>query len=372
MPPSAQTSSTPSPSAPASAPASAPGAFPGQHSVLQVNGYAAVHDALGAALLSLGFAPGQAQGVLHRDGCFLQLLHDGVQGVTVRLGTGANNAGLTGTPRYYDTTYHMGGRIGPLHKYHAQSEHGAVAWPATCHLFVFDQPLEVYLLLQYNGSQFYWLCLGRSAIPLPGTGLWVAGNAALGFDDIYTSGSWTPTYSGELDATHDNPGIHASLGPWWHGGVGSMGYYSSMGNISHAIHTGLDAQPWAGNVSTGTQAQYVPGIRAGIGGFSRAGMPRRVNEWNGQALMLPITVHQERDEQFYSPVLQCQHACWMRIDGHEPLDVFTIGHEHWQVFPFHQKNTAHPDGSTSGAPASARLHSGTFGWCIRHPGVQGA
>ena len=124
---------------------------------------AAIESAAGAA----GWA--NIKGILSKRDAYVQLFADQLNGrnqLRLQGGTGQNKEALTGA-----TERHV--KIGdPLAL--------SIRWPSTYHIHAFNEPDEIYCVLNSNVEFFQTLAFGISDMPgIGGTGLWITG----GMDD---------------------------------------------------------------------------------------------------------------------------------------------------------------------------------------------
>ncbi|MDH0494243.1 hypothetical protein [Comamonas aquatica] len=300
----------------------------------QVNSYAELLSELTEKMALKGWVA--SQGIYSKNGIYVQLsaslANTGNSGLSIKMGTGQSGSNLTG----YQAQ--SGARLG------RPSAHGSfmdVAWPATFHIFINEQPEEVYVVLNFSVDRFYWMAFGKSDIPgLSGTGNWYAACGTPTYD-----GSWQGGYL--ITPTNGLTSQNYSSGPWWVYESESAVAYSS-----HSINTGLDGIEWsAGKGGTTLGACGAP--------YGLASLPLGPAPWNLEAPLVPISVFSMRPESKLSLVLQVRHARYVRIENYQPGQVITLGHEQWKVFPFGRKNA---DSPTNGSGN----HTGAFGWAIRY------
>lgn len=213
----------------------------------------------------------------------------------------------------------------------------AIAWPATYHIHINTSPDEIYLVLNANVQDFYWLAFGVSTVPLNGTGLWIAGNA------IKTAIS--AIHIGESSSTDD--ASYTSHGIFWgnNRSTGATANYSAVQSDAGSV--------WPLPISTS-----VPGCAANAPLINRV-----ANNWNGAAVLLPIREYRRIDSARSKLLADLAHARYVRIGNLEPGQILTLGPDRWRVYPFFRKNAAVPNGGTS------VNHTGTFGWALRYDGA---
>ncbi|WP_325438053.1 hypothetical protein [Pseudomonas nitroreducens] len=216
----------------------------------------------------------------------------------------------------------------------------ALTYPLTYHLFVFAQ--EVYLVAAYNVDRFLWAAFGLSTIQgIPGTGMWCGASAA---DTIASGGS------GLI-------GMSATAG-------GSISYLCPAlfhnDNFSPAlarncwVNHNLEGYGWRFGAS---DTSPPIGVATSI---PLLGM--LPNNWNSEAVLLPLRAHVQRPSSKISMVVDCEFARITRIDNYTPGDIIQIGSDRWMIFPWYRKDSANRAGGTG------IDHTGTFGWAIRYKG----
>ncbi|MDH1766249.1 hypothetical protein N5D37_11370 [Comamonas aquatica] len=300
------------------------------------NSYEELRDAIKAACVLKGWTD-QGGGLVSHGGLYVNLQHN-ANGVLAYVGTGITAGALTGG------VAGSGARLG---KISPGSRFPVVTWPATYHLFIHENPDEVYVVLNFNVDHHYWMCFGASDIPgLGGSGNWYAGCAV----PTYSWGSYGDSqHSYSMTESTGANGYSGGSGPWWHTSFFSDGL--GAGAAGHGIHVGIDGIEWTSLLGSSAV------------GFCTAqrflnGLPQGPNPWNGEAVLHPISVFMARASSKVSLVLQKRHARYVRIDNYEPGQLITLGHEQWKVFPFAKKNAT----SRNSTPSD----SGTFGWAIRY------
>lgn len=261
------------------------------------------------------------------------VINTGAGGLIVKAGTGASGGALTGA---------NGAAAARLGRTCNSGNMSDVAWPATYHIFIFSNPAEVYVVLNFSITRHYWLAMGQSDIPgLEGTGNWFAGCSA---PDYNSTGGYHITESKGV-TSHQY-----SSGPFWFDGA-----EGTLSRTACGIHTGFDGVAW-----TSGKAAGVTGYCTALGPLQ--GLPMGPSPWNGEAPLLPISVTVLRPSSKVSLALQMRNARFVRIDNYVPGQVITLGHDKWMIFPFGVKNAAAPNGVQGGA------HTGTFGWALRYEG----
>lgn len=316
---------------------------------MYVNGIANNWSDLRSALIDACVIAGWSlnDGILSKGAAFIRLYVSTTEndtegpGLVVHGGTGQSGASLTGAsaarPR-------MGlpGAPGML---------PTIAWPVSYSMHIFDDPDEVYCIINTDIDQYFWLAFGVSEIVSGGSGGWIAATSYRAYSS--QQGRFT---------------MSAAAGQAWQGAQGEScpGFFwctiAGGGNAQYSpgsIHSGMVDGGW----SVASASPNAPGV----GSFDaiRAAAPhigRSPNAWNEEAVLIPIHGYVYRSESKCSLALSVQHARYLRIDNYEPGDVITLGSDQWRVYPFYRKNSAARNGGTG------VNHSGTFGWAIRYDG----
>lgn len=248
------------------------------------------------------------------------------EGLLAELGTGRSGNAITGAS----------GCIPRLGR--PSSQLPAVTWPAMYHLFVFDNPDEVFLVLQFNVNLHYFLAFGASGI---NDGIWISATSPVRFS---SSGAfWISSTGGGASGTSMPSGL-----PFWKTTHGS----STPANHAETIRSQMDVE-WGG--FSGGNDRFLNGAVA-----ANPMMDRLPSGWNQAAVLLPINVYQRRPASFWSLALSIRNARYLRIDYHEPGEIITLGHEQWMVFPGHLKDLGVRNGG------NGISHTGTMGWAIRY------
>lgn len=211
----------------------------------------------------------------------------------------------------------------------AQLYWDAVVFPITYHIHIHASPDEVYLVINSGLTAFYWLAWGRSSVPLPGTGLWLAGTC-----NERTYGGFGVGISALLGM---NSNAQACPGIFWQ--AGSEATYRNR-----AVQTEANGS-WPAYSATGIQTLQpllVP----------------QPNAWNSESVLLPVREYRTVAENKVQLLVDNAYARKIRIPNLEPLQVIELGTDRWRIYPFYKKNAADPNGG------EWKTHSGTFGWAL--------
>lgn len=216
-------------------------------------------------------------------------------------------------------------------------------FPIFYHIFVFDDPNEVFVIIKYDIDRFQFAAFGMSSIA--GCGLWLSATHGL----RYMTGSGSAGTGIQIAAISG-------------GAYGSGGYVSSSGFMWHSANL---------SVETHTQTVFIEADGIGWSHLTaetpaqqtmRPLIERLPAAWSSESVLLPIQPVLVRASNKSSLVADIKNARYLRVDNHEPEQILTLGNDQWMVFPFHRKNVVARNGGNQ------IDHTGTFGWAIRYEG----
>lgn len=217
-----------------------------------------------------------------------------------------------------------------------------LSWPLAYEVFVFNN--EVFMVINYSVDYYQFCMFGKSAVQgLPGSGMFIAATLSHQAASNGVTISSTDGGSGGLQC--------AGPAPFW-SRVATLSTYQA--HLNYWVHSDLDGQGWW----TG-QSQF--GARVGVAAAAPL-MALLPNDWNSEAVLLPIRCWKVRPSNKTSLTLELQNARWTRNDNYDPGQVIQIGSDRWKVFPCYRKNAAARNGG------SIIDHSGTFAWAVRYEG----
>lgn len=271
----------------------------------------------------------QAHGWLWQDG----ILSKGRAFVKLSVATTTGATGLLiegGTGRSGLNLLNPSGAKPRLGRPGTSSFFSDISWPAQYHIHVGESPDEVYVVLNTGISDFYWLAWGLSAVPLPGTGLWLAGSAA-----VANVGTYGLSMSHDYGNSNEN---YLAPALFW-----ATQRNSSANNRSCLVQVNASGD-WA--VYTG----------AGVATLAPL-LNRQPNTWNSEAVLLPAREWEVVAQNKLRLLVDCAHARILRIHNFVPGDVILLGEDRWRVYPFFRKDASTPNGGNN--------HTGTFGWALR-------
>lgn len=232
----------------------------------------------------------------------------------------------------------------------AADKSSEVIFPCMYEIFIFDDPEEVYLIVNFSIDCFYYLAFGISKILLQGTGLWITGTMASFYQPSTNSNSqgWSigDSTGGVVNFVH-------SSGPFWR----TVNLTSAF-NRHECIHTGFNSQGWQAPTASTTTAQGAFNAICSIVPL----ISRLPSAWSSESVLLPIQITNFVSASKTVHVADIKNARYLRIDSLEPKQIIQIGSDKWKVFPFFRKNSSERNGGIGVA------HTGTYGWAIRYDG----
>jgi len=315
-----------------------------------VTGAAANIADLATALRNACVANGwlQAENVIWKGGSYFEITTD-VTFVLIHGGTGQSAGVLSEkSPK--------GARLGgPF-----------VTFPVTYEISLFENPDEVYMVINFNSDFYQQMSFGTSDVAGAGGGPWYTG--AHNTRNLATS-----IVNEGMNITKE--GIY-NIGMWCFSNVST----NCLGLFQKAT--------WADEVATSFIYTNANGVAGWYGYNSGPGTMRLINgatSWiaallfslpsafNNTNVLLPIKALLDMGSNGRATVVNPRNARFCRIDYNAPGDIVTYGGDRWKVYPWLRKNTAIRDGehnaSIQPANATPPTHSGTFGYAIRYDGV---
>ncbi len=276
-----------------------------------------------------------SSGILSKNGCFFKL-SNASNYLRIDGGTGQSGSTLTGSPAY-------GQMIGSITGY-------VVNFPINYEIHLFENPDEVYCVINYNSDFYQQISFGKSDVPgIGGTGAWFIGS-----------------YRSDVSLTNAlNRLVYMSASPSTCGTTPYSGlacglfFCQSAAGSGGYVHCGLDSVGWKQEGST-TAGSGLYGISYAAGLLTA--MPNLSNNAN---VLVPIKAIQYRNDNGRTIVLNLRNSRYMRIDNVVPGEIITFGAEQWKCYPAYRKDATVRDGV--GYPTGAQ-HSGTWGYAIKYTG----
>ena len=219
-------------------------------------------------------------------------------------------------------------------------------FPLKYHLFIFNDPDEVYLIINYSIDRFQFMSFGESTL-VP-NGMWLT--ASLGGRYVSSAAGVyiSPTTGGQSGGI----GNVSTSGPFWQ--TYTMSAANSVIATQDFFLNGLDAINWS---SVNALTENVQVVRAVQPLISRT--PSNVFSTD---ILLPFKITLPRASNKFSIVSEFKNSRLLRMDNLEQEQILQFGNDRWMVLPFHRKNAAVRDGG------SFIDHTGTLGWAIRYDG----
>lgn len=303
-------------------------------------------------------------GILNKDGCFAQLAVFSSIGVDSHLsiitGNGMSGSALT-DPAPYTCS------LGPLRTGYNVNTLDPWTWPAIYHVHINENPDEVWVFINYNGTFFQWLAFGKSPAPgNAGTGNWHSGfMPGSGLAVSYHVGAPKSRAIGTSTRGQSNQASITTMPFFFDSGPNGTGYNAQNGCVHGVIDETTGLPRWSVN-----QADSATAYAAHIVGAFKANIPLFgiiPSAWNNEAVLLPIIVNQQRPSAKVSIINIMQHARLTRNNFIPAGEILTLGLDRWKVYPTYRRNPDFtgdsPDGTSPGWD-----HSGTFAMAVRYDG----
>ena len=293
----------------------------------QATSYQEIIDAVVDHLQSEGWAWNGV--VLSKENVFvsLQLVNVGSYTTTQNVIRLVGGSGLNGSNLLNSSP--IGNAIGTFVH---DSSYGMTSFPIEYNLHIND--LEVYLICNYNIEYFMWLAFGAGWIGgtfgVPPSGRYQYGHTRWPLASIWGTGGGA--------GNQDQP----SAAFFWNTNYSSLVLpknYTGCVLFGSSWYTGVNA------------IQNIAPL-----------VDRQPNNWNNEALFLPINVTTLVGGNKSQILKSIQTARYIRLDNFEPKQIIQMGSDKWKVYPFYRKNSAQRNGGFD------IDHTGTFGWAIRYDG----
>ncbi len=310
----------------------------------QVSSYQELLDVLVASCVIEGWT--WADQILAKDSCFVRVTYNA--NATPLLGSGLlfqGGTGKTGSSLINASSAIM--RVGP---FSSISLVPAPTFPIQYHIFIFDIPNEVYLVIKYSNDRFLFSAFGQSTIG--GNGLWLSASMGLTYGQNESGGT---IYISATTGGYYVPSWVASSGFFWQ----SANVMDSPHMAHQTIYTNIDNLGWS-HLSRVTIASDAKNIAANSSLAPLLG--RLPSVWSSESVLFAIQPTITRTSGKKSILADIQNARYMRIDNFEPEQIMQLGSQKWMILPFHKKNANVRNGG------DGVDHTGTFGWAIRYDG----
>ncbi|MFI8609524.1 hypothetical protein ACIGFL_14560 [Pseudomonas sp. NPDC077649] len=293
------------------------------------NSLADILSALQAACIAHGWSVVGGGNVLQKGSAYVAVTVSG-NSLFVRGGTGVSGTTVSGASPYSV-------RLGEL------NSSVALAWPSSYEIFLFEEPDEVFLVVNSNVDRYYWLAFGISAISgVPGTGLWFGATSS----DSTAGSIWISATGG---GTAEGGPFPTSAALFWTTVYAQNAY----------IHHDFDGLGWG----PGKPQNLLTTIGAPNAVTCAAPhIERTPASWNGESMLIPIQVFVCRASSKRSLACDLLNARYVRLNNYDPGQILTLGPDRWKILPWYKKNGAVPNGG------NGISHTGTFGWAVRYDG----
>jgi len=235
----------------------------------------------------------------------------------------------------------------------------AIVFPVLYELFIYDNPIEVFCVINYNSDFYQNICFGKSNVAsLPGSGNWFGASSAGGLSEsnsrasFFTGGTSTTFLGSASSTTHTS---YICGFPFF------VAYSASSTYSNYYVHSNLDSKGW----------NYLPGADTTgdlLGPSYCASLINALpSPFNNSSPLIPIKALVCRDSYGQSIVAQLENMKHVRIDNLLPGEIITLGSDKWKIYPHFRKDSLNRKlGSESTTPAGS---SGTLGVAIRFEGV---
>ena len=203
-------------------------------------------------------------------------------------------------------------------------------FPMTYYVHIGVLPDEVYLFVNLNLTQYQYLAFGLSSVTgLTGTGNWFAASSPTGAQDNIL-----------ID-------------------IRSFGGYMGQGYIDAGLFQGLDGYPSTQNGAVDHQLDSATWSVRGAWLDAWTLLNNSPSGWNGESILIPVTVYASRPSGFNSAVAELAHARFVMLDTLSDGQIITLGPDRWKVYPWWKR----------GLRGVHTSDTGTVGHAIRYDGA---
>lgn len=280
--------------------------------------------------------------ILSKDSCFFKLVADTTNYLALQGGLSQIGSTLNGQPG----TPSKGSNYVRIANYPSFE---ATSFPITYHLFIFNNPIEVYCFIEYNSGYFQHLAFGKSNLSGIGLGAWFS--ASSNGDSNQNTSTWLSSLSVSItDIAFCTSGNLTTAGTPTAGLFVGRGVNSTYCFPSTFIYTDLDSKGW---IYWSKGLYLSTSIMAGL-------LTALPNLSNQATVLLPIKSVLSRSSGGLNILANLINARLLRIDNHESKAIIAFGSEQWMVFPWYRRDVVNRNGQLN------TTHSGTFGFAIRY------
>lgn len=205
----------------------------------------------------------------------------------------------------------------------------AFTFPVNYYIHILTNPDEVYLVVNLNGTQYQYVAFGQSSVGgLVGTGNWYAGSAPA-----------QNQASGGVD-------IH------------NIGGFMQSGSINAGLFQGLSGYPGSQNGAVDHELDSATWNLGGAGAWPDvfALLSNTPSSWNGESVLVPVTVYAQRPSNLITCVAELGHARFVMLNNLQDQQIITLGSDKWKVYPWWMRSV----GTNTG--------TGTYGHAFRYDG----
>ncbi len=209
-------------------------------------------------------------------------------------------------------------------------------FPMTYSVHIGVLPDEVYLVVNLNNTQYQYLAFGQSSVTgLTGTGNWFAASM--------------PALVSNASGIDVRP-------------IG--GYMENSYYIDAGLFQGLQDYPASQNGAVDHQLDSATWLVRGAWQDAWTLIDNSPSAWNGESILIPVTVYASRPSGFYSAVAELAHARFVRLDSLSDGQIITLGSDRWKVYPWWRRSPYH-----TGNYGVSDTGTGTLGHAIRYDGA---
>lgn len=311
----------------------------------QASSYQELQNVLVSACVAQGWI--WADGILNKGNAYVRLYVSSTltnaqgPGLCIQGGTGKNGATLI-SPSVAEP------RVGALSP--TSPNLPAPSFPVKYQIFIFEDPSEVYLIIEYDIQRFMFLSFGVSNLT---NKLWLSATSSKMFQQFSEYAQYTGFC---IFATGSYPSGNST----WQTQFCS-GFFCQIRSEQGATQSNSAILTEDGWSSSGDSRSTATNSCNAITTTNPL-ISRIPSKWSDAAVLLPIQILTNQPSNKTSIVAEIQNARYLRIDNYEPNQIITLGLDKWKILPFHKKNLVARDGGNS------LDHSGTFGWAIRYEG----
>lgn len=236
-----------------------------------------------------------------------------------------------------------------------------IQFPVTYHIHAFQNPNEVYCIVNHSVIYYDLLAFGRSDIPgIGGTGGWVHGPLARG---IGLTGAGGRNFYMRLNTRPPISGTSSSVAGRVLWNYYRTSFTQQADKSSTFIHCETrGATEWKFGFDITSESPNIAGGLGTIIGLLQA-LP---NQLNSAHVLLPARCVLLDDDAGLKILCQNQNLRFTRNDLIQDGEVITYGLEKWKVYPCFSRDLV--DRSINTSTVTTALHSGTLAYAIRYDG----